>query len=514
MAESSAKKPNIVVIWGDDIGITNLSCYSDGLMGYRTPNIDRIAQEGMRFTDCYGEQSCTAGRSSFITGQHGLRTGLTKVGLPAAAVGLSKQDPTIAELLKPLGYATAQFGKNHLGDRNEYLPTVHGFDEFYGNLYHLNAEEEPELPDYPNPRDFPNFRERFGPRGVLDCKATDTDDATVDPRFGRVGKQTVHDTGPLTKKRMETIDDDIAARSIEYIKRQAAAGQPFFVWVNFTHMHFRTHPKPESIGQSGRWQSEYHDVMIDHDKNVGQVLNAIDEAGIADNTFVMYSTDNGPNMFSWPDGAMTPFRNEKNTNWEGAFRVPCVVRWPGKIKPGTVSNEMVAHHDWLPTFVAAAGETEVKDKLLKGHTIGDTTYKVHLDGHNLVPYLTGETQKSPREWFLYCNDDQQLVALRYDNWKIVFAEQREPGTMKVWSEPFVTLRVPKLFNLRTDPFERADITSVTYYDWFVNHVYLLVPAQGFVGEFLQTFRDYPQRQKAASFNLDDVLRKMQQSAHT
>jgi arylsulfatase A-like enzyme len=330
MARSRASaKPNIVVIWGDDVGLTNISCYSDGLMGYRTPNIDRIAQEGMRLTDYYGEQSCTAGRASFITGQHGLRTGLTKVGLPAATVGLHKEDPTIAELLKPLGYATAQFGKNHLGDRNEYLPTVHGFDEFYGNLYHLNAEEEPELPDYPNPRDFPHFHERFGPRGVLDCKATDRDDATVDPRFGRVGKQTIRDTGPLTKKRMETVDDDIAARAEEYIKRQAQAGQPFFLWVNFTHMHFRTHVKPESRGQAGRWQSEYHDVMIDHDKNVGTVLKALDDAGITDNTFVMYSTDNGPNMFSWPDAAMTPFRSEKNTNWEGAYRVPCVIRWPG-----------------------------------------------------------------------------------------------------------------------------------------------------------------------------------------
>ncbi len=515
MARSRATaKPNIVVIWGDDIGITNLSCYSDGLMGYRTPNIDRIAQEGMRFTDCYAEQSCTAGRSSFITGQHGLRTGLTKVGLPAATVGLHKEDPTIAALLKPLGYATAQIGKNHLGDRNEYLPTVHGFDEFYGNLYHLNAEEEPELPDYPKGSDFPHFRERFGPRGVLECKATDTDDATIDPRFGRLGKQTVHDTGPLTKKRMETIDDDIAGRSVDFIKRQAQAGQPFFLWVNFTHMHFRTHVKPESRGQSGRWQSEYHDVMIDHDENVGTVLKALDDAGIADNTFVMYSTDNGPNMFTWPDGAMTPFRNEKNTNWEGGYRVPCVVRWPGKIKPGTVSNEIVAHHDWLPTFLAMAGDADVTDKLLKGDTIGDMTYKIHLDGHNLLPYLTGQAAKSPRVSFIYCNDDQQLVALRYDNWKIVFAEQREPGTMRVWSEPFVTLRVPKLFNLRTDPFERADITSVTYYDWFVDHVFLLVPAQAYIGEFLATFREYPQRQKAASFNLDDVLRKVQQATHT
>ena len=510
---AKSEKPNIVVIWGDDIGITNLSCYSDGLMGYRTPNIDRIAHEGMRFTDSYGEQSCTAGRASFLTGQHGLRTGMTKVGLPAATLGLRREDPTIAELLKPLGYATAQFGKNHLGDRNEFLPTVHGFDEFYGNLYHLNAEEEPELPDYPKAPDFPHFHERFGPRGVLDSKATDIDDPAVDPRFGRTGKQAIVDTGPLTKKRMETIDDDIAARSVDYIKRQAQADQPFFLWVNFTHMHFRTHTKPESIGQAGRWQSEYHDTMIDHDKNVGAVLKALDDAGITDNTFVMYSTDNGPNMFSWPDGAMTPFRNEKNTNWEGAFRVPCLVRWPGKIKPGTVSNEMVGHHDWLPTILAMAGDAEVTDKLLKGYKIGDMTYKVHLDGHNLVPYLTGEVAKSPRQWFLYVNDDQQLVALRYDNWKIVFMEQRQPGTMRVWSEPFVTLRVPKLYNLRTDPFERADITSVTYYDWFVNHVFLLVPAQAFVGEFLATFREYPQRQKAASFNLDDVLKTMQEGTH-
>jgi arylsulfatase len=495
----SAGKPNIVVIWGDDIGIANLSCYTHGLMGYQTPNIDRIANEGMRFTDYYGEQSCTAGRASFITGQHGLRTGMTKVGLPAATIGLSKLDPTIAEMLKPLGYATAQFGKNHLGDRNEYLPTVHGFDEFYGNLYHLNAEEEPELPDYPNPRDFPHFRERFGPRGVMDCRASQTDDATVDPRFGRVGKQTVTDTGPLTKKRMETIDDDVAGRAVDYIRRQAPAGQPFFVWVNFTHMHLRTHVKPESRGQSGRWQSEYHDVMIDHDKNVGQVLQALDDAGIADNTFVMYGTDNGPHMNTWPDGAMTPFRSEKNTNWEGAYRTPCVVRWPGKIKPGTVSNELVAHHDWLPTFCAMAGDPEVKDKLARGYTIGDTTYKVHLDGFNLVPYLTGETEKSPREWFLYCNDDQQVVALRYDNWKMVFSEQRSPGLLELWAEPFTGLRVPKIFNLRTDPFERADFVSNTYWDWMLDHVFLLVPAQGFVGEFLQTFREFPQlRRRRAS----------------
>jgi arylsulfatase len=512
MAQSS-NKPNIVVIWGDDIGMTNLSCYSDGLMGYRTPNIDRIAHEGMRFTDCYAEQSCTAGRASFITGQHGLRTGMTKVGLPGATLGLPKEDPTIAELLKALGYATAQIGKNHLGDRNEYLPTVHGFDEFYGNLYHLNAEEEPELPDYPKGTDFPHFRERFGPRGVLECKATGTDDPSVDPRFGRVGKQTIHDTGPLTKKRMETIDDDIASRAADYIRRQVAAGKPFFLWVNFTHMHLRTHVKPESRGQSGRWQSEYHDVMIDHDKNVGAVLKALDDAGIAGNTFVMYSTDNGPHMNSWPDGAMTPFRNEKNSNWEGAYRVPCAVRWPGKIKPGSVSNEIVAHHDWLPTILAIAGDVEVKDKLLRGYATGDMTYKVHLDGYNLVPYLTGEEPKSPRISFIYCNDDQQVVGLRYDNWKIVFEEQRAPGTLRIWAEPFTTLRVPKIFNLRTDPFERADITSNTYYDWLIDHVYLLVPAQAYIGEFLATFREYPQRQKAASFNLDDVLRRLQEGAH-
>ncbi|MCX7392601.1 MAG: arylsulfatase [Planctomycetales bacterium] len=507
-ATKVGKKPNIVIIWGDDVGQSNISAYSMGLMGYRTPNIDRVAKEGMIFTDYYAEQSCTAGRASFITGQHGMRTGMTKVGLPAATLGLRKEDPTIAEMLKPLGYATAQIGKNHLGDRNEFLPTVHGFDEFYGNLYHLNAEEEPELPDYPKD---PAFRAKYGPRGVMDCKASDKDDETTDSRFGKVGKQIIKDTGPLTKKRMETIDDDIADRSVDFIKRQAKAGQPFFAWVNFTHMHLRTHVKAESKGQSGRWQSDYHDVMIDHDKNVGTVLKAIDDAGIADNTFVMYSTDNGPHMNSWPDGAMTPFRSEKNTNWEGAYRVPCMVRWPGKIKPGSVSNQMVVHHDWLPTILAIAGDTEVKDKLLKGYNVGNMTYKVHLDGYNLVPYLTGQVEKSPRESFLYCNDDQQLTALRYDNWKIVFMEQRIQGTLRIWAEPFVALRVPKIFNLRTDPYERADVTSNTYYDWLMDHVFLLVPAQDFVGQFLMTFKDYPQRQKAASFNLDEVLEKLKEA---
>jgi arylsulfatase len=507
--QAADKKPNILIIWGDDIGQSNISAYSHGLMGYKTPNIDRVAKEGMMFTDYYAEQSCTAGRASFITGQSGLRTGLTKVGLPGAAVGLQKEDPTIADLLKAQGYSTGQFGKNHLGDRNEYLPTVHGFDEFYGNLYHLNAEEEPELPDYPKD---PAFRAKFGPRGVLDCKASASDDPTVDPRFGKVGKQVCKDTGPLTKKRMETIDDDVAQRAVEFIERQHKAGKPAFVWVNFSHMHLRTHTKPESIGQAGRFQSPYHDTMIDHDKNVGQVLKVLDDLGIADNTFVMYGTDNGPHMNSWPDGAMTPFRSEKNTNWEGAYRVPAMVRWPGRIKPGQVSNDMVAHHDWLPTLLAMAGDEHVTEKLLKGHQVGDRTYKVHLDGHNLVPYLTGHAAKSPRESFLYINDDQQLTALRFDNWKLVFMEQRVAGTLHIWAEPFVTLRVPKIFNLRTDPYERADITSNTYYDWLMDHVFLLVPAQEYVGQFLMTFKDYPQRQKAASFNMDEVMGKLKEAS--
>ncbi len=505
---SVRSKPNILVIWGDDIGITNLSCYSDGLMGYRTPNIDRIANEGMRFTDSYGEQSCTAGRASFLTGQSGYRTGLTKVGVPASPVGLQAEEPTIAELLKNHGYATGQFGKNHLGDRNEYLPTVHGFDEFFGNLYHLNAEEEPELPDYPSKEDFPEFRKKFGPRGVLHCWATDRDDDTVDMRFGRVGRQKIEDTGPLTKKRMETCDDEFAAAAKNFIKRQHKAGTPFFCWLNTTHMHLRTHPKPKSIGQAGRWQSPYHDTMIDHDKQVGEMLDLLDELGIADNTFVMYSTDNGPHMNSWPDGAMTPFRSEKNTNWEGAFRVPMVVRWPGKIPAGVVSNEIVQHHDWLPTFLAMAGEPDVKEKLLKGHKAAGKTFKVHIDGYNLLPYLTGEEEKSPRQGFIYFDDDGDLVALRYDNWKVVFMEQRAPGTMRVWAEPFVPLRLPKLYNLRTDPFERADITSNTYYDWFVDHAYIVFAAQAIATQFVETFKEFPPRQKAASFTIDQALEKM------
>ena len=503
------QRPNIVVFWGDDIGQSNISAYSHGVMGYKTPNIDRVAREGMMFTDYYAEQSCTAGRASFITGQSGLRTGLTKVGLPGATLGLRKEDPTIASVLKPLGYATGQFGKNHLGDRNEFLPTVHGFDEFYGNLYHLNAEEEPEQVDYPKD---PGFREKFGPRGVLDCKVSDKDETTVDPRFGAVGRQVCKDTGPLTKKRMETIDDDITARAVDFIQRQHQAGKPFFVWINTTHMHLRTHVKPESLGQAGEWQSFYHDAMVDHDKNVGTVLKALDDLGIANDTVFFYSTDNGPHMNTWPDGGMTPFRNEKNSNWEGAYRVPAMIRWPGHIKPGQVSNEIVAHFDWLPTFAAIAGDEQVTDKLLKGYKVGPLNYKIHLDGYNLVPYLTGQTNKGPRNSFIYVNDDQQLTALRYENWKIVFLEQRVEGTLRIWAEPFVPLRLPKIFNLRTDPYERADITSNTYYDWLLDRAYLLVPAQAFMANFLATFKDYPQRQKAASFNLDDVMQQMKEGS--
>jgi arylsulfatase A-like enzyme len=497
---AAARKPNIVFIWGDDIGQTNLSIYSRGLMGYHTPNIDRIGQEGALFTDYYGEQSCTAGRSAFITGQSVFRTGLSKVGLPGADLGLSKEDPTIAELLKPLGYATGQFGKNHLGDKDEFLPTAHGFDEFYGNLYHLNAEEEPELPDYPKAADFPNFAKRFGPRGVLHSFANPD------------GTQRIEDTGPLTKKRMETIDDDFAARSADFIARQNAAGKPFFLWVNFTHMHFRTHPKPESVGQAGRWQSPYHDVMIDHDKNVGTVLQKLDELGIAGDTIVMYGTDNGPHMNSWPDAGMTPFRSEKNSNWEGAYRVPALVRWPGKIKPGTVFNEPMSHMDWLPTLVAAAGMPDIKERLLTGYTAGNKTFKVHLDGYNFLPYLTGQESKGPRTEFFYFSDDGGLTGLRYDNWKFVFLEQRAPGTLAVWSEPFTPLRVPKIFNLRSDPYERADITSNTYYDWMLDHAFLLVPAQSYVAEFLATFKEFPPRQKAASFTVDQALEKLRQTS--
>jgi arylsulfatase len=506
---AGADKPNIIVIWGDDIGQSNISVYTHGLMGYQTPNIDRIAKEGMMFTDYYAEQSCTAGRAAFITGQSVFRTGNSKVGMPGAKQGLSHEDPTIAELLKAQGYTTGQFGKNHLGDRNEYLPTVHGFDEFYGNLYHLNAEEEPEERDYPKN---PEFRAKYGPRGVMDCKASDKDDPTVDPRFGRVGKQIIKDTGPLTRKRMETIDDDIAARAQDFMRRKVKGDKPIFMWINFTHMHLWTHTKPESIGQSGRWQSAYHDTMIDHDKNVGMILDEIDRLGIADNTIVVYGTDNGPHMNTWPDGAMTPFRGEKVTGWEGGFRTPCMVRWPGKIKAGSISNEIISNLDWMPTVLAAAGEPDIKEKLLKDYEAAGKTFKVHLDGYNFLPYLTGKEEKGPRIEYFYFSDDGDLLALRYDNWKMHFKIQDSPGTFDVWQREFRPVRVPYIYNLRTDPYERATITSNSYNNWLMRHVFLLVPAQDVVGQFLATFKEYPPRQKAASFTVDQVLEKMQNSS--
>ena len=508
-AEAADKKPNILVIFGDDIGQTNVSAYSMGLMGYRTPNIDRIAKEGMIFTDYYAEQSCTAGRSSFITGQATLRTGLSKVGVPGAPVGLQARDATIVELLKPLGYATGQFGKNHLGDKNEYLPTVHGFDEFFGNLYHLNAEEDPE--DFNYPKD-PKFKELFGPRGVISSKATEKDDQTEQPRWGRIGKQTIEDTGPLTRKRMETIDDETSAAAINFIERQAKAGKPFFCWMNTTRMHLRTHVRAEHRDKPGLTaRTEYADGMIEHDAIVGSILKMLDDLKIADNTIVVYTTDNGPHMNSWPDGAMTPFRSEKNTNWEGAFRVPAMVRWPGHIKPGSVSNEMFSGLDWLPTLLAAAGEPDIKEKLLKGHKAGDKTFKVHLDGYNQLPYLTGQEPRSARKGFFYFNDDGDLVALRYENWKVVFMEQRAPGTLRVWAEPFVALRVPKLFDLRADPYERADITSNTYYDWLIYKAPIAFAGSTVVAKFLETFKEFPPSQRAATFTIDQAMEKLRQN---
>jgi arylsulfatase len=489
LVQAAEKKPNILVIWGDDIGQTNVSTYTHGLMGYKTPNIDRIADEGVTFTDYYGEQSCTAGRSSFIMGQSVFRTGLSKVGLPGAELGMQKEDPTIAGLLKKEGYVTGQFGKNHLGDKDEHLPTNHGFDEFFGNLYHLNAEEEPENEDYPKN---PEFRKRFGPRGVIHSYAD-----------GRI-----EDTGPLTKKRMETIDDESVAGAIGFIKKAHKSDKPFFVWWNGTRMHFRTHVKDELRGISG--QDEYSDGMVEHDMHVGQLLKTLDDLGIADDTIVFYSTDNGPHMNTWPDAAMTSFRSEKNTNWEGGWRVPAMVRWPGKIKAGTWSNEIMHHMDWLPTFLAAAGQDDVKEKLLTGYEAIGRDYKVHLDGYNFLPYLTGKEKTGPRKEIFYFSDDGDLTALRYNDWKMIFMEQKAETTLRAWMEPFVPLRVPLIINLRRDPYERGITTSNTYYDWLIDRAYLLVPAQAYVGEFLSTFREYPPRQKAASFSLDQVMEKMTQ----
>ncbi len=487
---AAPKKPNILILWGDDIGWWNISFNSRGQMGYRTPNIDRVGNEGVVFTDYYAQQSCTAGRASFITGQNPIRTGLTKVGMPGATVGLQKEDPTIAEMLKPLGYATGQFGKNHLGDRDEFLPTVHGFDEFFGNLYHLNAEEEPELPDYPKD---PAFKKMFGPRGVLHCVAD-----------GK-GGQTITDTGPLTKKRMETIDEEITDRALAWMEKQAKADQPFFLWYNATAMHFRTHVAAKNLGKSG--QDPYSDRMVVHDEQIGQMLDKLDELGIADNTIVMYSTDNGPENDTWPDGANTPFRSQKDTIWEGGWRVPSFMRWPGKIKAGSVLNGIVSHVDMLPTLLAAAGDPDIKDKLLKGYTVGGKTFKVHLDGYNMVPYLTGEVKESPRNAIFYFSDDGELMAVRAGDWKLVFAMQTA-NQMNVWAQPLVKLRVPHIFNVRRDPFERADFNSNTYWDWMVDHVPQLYQVQALVAQQIAGFAAFPPRQKPASFNLDEVMAKV------
>ena len=481
-------KPNILVIWGDDVGQSNISAYTMGLMGYRTPNIDRVAKEGMIFTDYYGEQSCTAGRSSYIMGQSVYRTGLSKVGLPGADLGQQEEDPTIAGLLKAQGYVTGQFGKNHLGDKDEHLPTNHGFDEFLGNFYHLNAEEEPENSDYPTD---PEFRKRFGPRGVIKSSADGT----------------IEDTGPLTKKRMETIDEETLAAAIDFIERAKAQGKPFYVWWNGTRMHFRTHIKDEVRGISG--QDEYSDAMVEHDGHVGQLLETLDRLGIADNTIVHYSTDNGPHMNTWPDAASSPFFGEKNTNWEGGWRVPSMVRWPGKIEAGSVSNEIMHHMDWLPTYLAVAGVPDIKEQLKEGgvRAIG-RKYKVHLDGYNFLPHLTGQEEEGPRKEIFYFADTGELTALRYGDWKAIFLEQKEYATLRAWIEPWTPLRVPLITNLRRDPYERAEITSNTYYDWLLDRAYLLVPAQAYVGQFLATFKEYPPRQKAASFSLDQVMEKL------
>ncbi len=483
------QKPNILVIFGDDIGYWNLSYNNAGMMGYKTPNIDRIAREGMRFTDYYGEQSCTAGRAAFITGQMPVRTGLTKVGMPGADLGLRPEDPTLGTLLKAQGYATGQFGKNHLGDRDEFLPTQHGFDEFFGNLYHLNAEESPEHPNYPKN---PEFRKKFGPRGVIHSWAE------------AGGKQKVEDTGPLTKKRMETVDQEFLTAAVDFIGRQHKAGKPFFTWFNTSRMHYRTHVPKEYDGRTGL--NFYADGMVQHDDQVGQLLKKIDDLGIADNTIVIYSTDNGPHYNMWPDGGITPFRSEKNTNWEGGYRVPFVIRWPGKIKAGEVSNEIVAHNDWVPTLLAAVGEPDIKNKLLNGYKAGDRTYKVHLDGYNVLPLITGQTGESPRKEFWYWNDDGKLVAMRYDRWKMVFMEQRA-HQFAVWMDPFVALRVPLVFDLRMDPFERASVDANSYYEWMEGVAQFIgIPGQAMAGKMISSFKDYPPRQTPASFNLDEVMR--------
>ena len=488
----ATKKPNILIIWGDDIGWFNISAYNHGIMGYKTPNIDRIAKEGALFTDWYGQQSCTAGRAAFITGQSPIRTGLTKVGLPGAKLGLQPEDPTIAELLKPQGYTCGQFGKNHLGDRDECLPTVHGFDEFFGNLYHLNAEEEPENVDYPKN---PEFKKKFGPRGVLHSFANPD------------GTQRIEDTGPLTKKRMETIDQEVSEKAIDFIERNVKEDKPFFCWWNSTRMHINTHLRAESQGVTGL--GVYPDGMVEHDNSVGELLDKIDELGIADNTIIMYSTDNGAEELSWPDGGTTPFRGEKDTNWEGGWRVPTAIRWPGVIKPGTVSNEIFSHQDMLPTLLAAAGEPDIVEKCKKGYKAGDKTYKVYLDGFNLLPHLKGEAP-NPRPGFLYWSDEGDLMALRMGNWKVHFAVQRAEG-VHAWQEPLVNLRFPMLVNLRTDPFENAEVCADVYYNkWRIDHVFALTPFGALVAQYMATMKEFPPRQAPESWSPAGFLEKLRQ----
>jgi arylsulfatase A-like enzyme len=495
---ADAKKPNIVVIWGDDIGYWNISAYNQGMMGYKTPNIDRIAKEGALFTDAYAQQSCTAGRAAFITGQQPIRTGLLKVGLPGAKQGLFAADPTIANLLKPMGYATAQFGKNHLGDRNEFLPTVHGFDEFMGGLYHLNAEEEPENPDFPKD---PAFEAKYGGRGVLDCKASDKDDPTDQPRFGKVGKQTIKDTGPLTKKRMETVEDELLAKSLDFIDRSAKSGKPFFLWHNTTRMHNWTHLSPKYANKTGK--GLYPDGMMELDYIVGELLKKLDTLGIADNTIVVFSSDNGAQKMTWPDGGQSPFRGEKATWWEGGFRVPLFVRWPGVIEPGTLNNDIISHEDWLPTFLAAAGEPDVKTKLLTGYKAGDTTYKVHLDGYNFLPHFKGEEAAGPRKEFFYFSDEGILEALRYNDWKIHFRLSPE----NIYDRGPTTKVFPIMMNLRGDPFEEG-MDAMAYKTWMFEHIFALVPAQDIVGGFLKTLVEFPPRQKPGSFGIDKAMEQI------
>ncbi|HKX65372.1 MAG TPA: arylsulfatase, partial [Rhizomicrobium sp.] len=485
----------------DDIGGFNISAYNQGVMGYKTPNIDSIAKEGANFTDFYGQQSCTDGRAAFITGQSPIRTGLTKVGMPGAALGIKPEDPTIAQFLKNLGYATGQFGKNHLGDRNDQLPTMHGFDEFFGNLYHLNAEEEPEYADYPKD---PKFRAKFGPRGVLKCKATDKDDATVDPVFGKVGKQVIENTGPLNRKRMETVDEEFLAAALDFMERKTKEDAPWFCYMNTTRMHIFTHLKASSVGKTG--QGLYPDGMVELDGHVGQLLDRLEKLKVADNTIVVFTTDNGAEVMTWPDGGTTPFRGEKATNWEGGWRMPCVMRWPGVIEPGRVINDICSLQDFIPTFAAAAGEPDLVEKVKKGYKIGSTTFKVHLDGFNLLPFLSGKEKESPRKGFLYWSDDGDLMALRVNQYKVVFAEQRSTG-IDVWREPLSPLRIPKIFDLRADPFERGD-ESFKYDDWMVEHLFAMYASQAIIQEWLSSFKEFPPRQKSASFSIDQIVEAM------